>query len=60
VRTTLDIEDEILLTVKEIALQRKVSAGRVVSSLLREALNTAAASLSCPTDRTARDIRFQD
>ncbi len=37
-RTTLDIEDEILLTVKEIALQRKMSAGSVVSSLLREAL----------------------
>jgi hypothetical protein len=37
-RTTLEIEDEILLTVKEIALQRKMTAGSVVSSLLREAL----------------------
>ncbi len=37
-RTTLDIEDEILFTVKQIARQRKTSAGSVVSSLLRESL----------------------
>ena len=37
-RTTLDIDDELLLTVKEIAQQRKVTAGSVVSRLLREAL----------------------
>ncbi len=37
-RTTLDIDDEILLTVKQIALQRKTTAGSVVSSLLRESL----------------------
>jgi hypothetical protein len=38
VRTTLDIDDEILLTVKQIAQQRGTSAGSVVSSLLRESL----------------------
>ncbi len=37
-RTTLDIDDELLMTVKEIAQQRKTSAGEVVSGLLREAL----------------------
>jgi hypothetical protein len=37
-RTTLDIDDEILHTVKEIAQQRKTTAGHVVSSLLRESL----------------------
>jgi hypothetical protein len=37
-RTTLDIDDEILLTVKEIAHQRKTTAGNVVSTLLRESL----------------------
>ena len=37
-RTTLDLDDEILLTVKEIAKQRKTTAGSVVSSLLRESL----------------------
>jgi len=38
VRTTLDIDDEILLTIKEIAHQRKTTAGSVVSILLRESL----------------------
>jgi hypothetical protein len=38
VRTTLDIDDEILLTVKQIAQQRRTTAGRVVSNLLRESL----------------------
>lgn len=37
-RTTLDIEDDVLLTVKQIARQRKTTAGSVVSSLLRESL----------------------
>jgi hypothetical protein len=37
-RTTLDIDDELLLMVKQIAQQRKMTAGSVVSSLLRESL----------------------
>jgi hypothetical protein len=37
-RTTLDIDDELLLTVKEIARQRGTTAGSVVSSLIRESL----------------------
>jgi len=39
VRTTLDIDDEILLTVKEIARQRNTTEGDVVSGLLRESLS---------------------
>jgi hypothetical protein len=38
VRTTLDIDDELLLTIKEMAQQRKTTAGSIVSSLLRESL----------------------
>jgi hypothetical protein len=38
-RTTLDIEDEMLLAVKEIARQRNTSAGGIVSQLLRQALS---------------------
>ena len=38
VRTTLDIDDELMLTVKEMAQQRKTTAGSVVSALLRESL----------------------
>jgi Arc/MetJ family transcription regulator len=37
-RTMIDIEDDVLLVVKEIALQQKMSAGSVVSTLLRESL----------------------
>ena len=37
-RTTLDIDDELLFTVKEIARNRHATAGEVVSALLREAL----------------------
>lgn len=37
-RTTIDIDDQILLTVKEIAHQQKATAGQVVSNLLRDAL----------------------
>jgi hypothetical protein len=37
-RTTIDIDDELLLTVKQIAQQRNATAGSVVSELLREAL----------------------
>lgn len=37
-RTTLDIEDDVLAVAKELAHRRGVSAGKVVSSLLRSAL----------------------
>jgi hypothetical protein len=44
-RTTLDIDDEILLTIKQIAQQRKTTAGSVVSSLLRESLQPKSSPL---------------
>jgi hypothetical protein len=37
-RTTLDIEDDVLAAAKELAQRQGVSAGKVVSSLLRSAL----------------------
>jgi hypothetical protein len=37
-RTTLDIEDDVLLTAREISRQRGVSMGKVVSDLARQAL----------------------
>ena len=37
-RTTLDLETEVLIIVKEIAIQQHSSAGAVVSQLLRKAL----------------------
>ena len=38
-RTTIDIEDDVLAAAKEIARRRHVSAGKVVSELLRKALS---------------------
>ena len=41
-RTTIDIEDDILAAVKEMARREKVSAGRILSRLAREALTRCA------------------
>lgn len=41
-RTTIDIEDDVLAAAKEIARRQHVSAGKVVSALLRKALSGAA------------------
>lgn len=37
-RTTIDIEDDVLAAVKELARLQHVSAGQIVSKLLRNAL----------------------
>lgn len=37
-RTTLDIDDDILQAVKEIAANRRTTAGRILSDLARKAL----------------------
>lgn len=37
-RTTLDIDDDVLKIAKDIARTRRESAGRVISDLLREAM----------------------
>lgn len=44
-RTTVDIEDDVLQAAKELARQQQVSAGQVISRLLRAALSGA------PTDK---------
>jgi hypothetical protein len=45
-RTTLDIDDDVLETAKELAARRSTTAGRVISDLVRSAL--------APRDQTAR------
>jgi hypothetical protein len=37
-RTTLDIDDDVLLAAKELATARKTTAGQVISDLARQAL----------------------
>ncbi len=41
VRTTLNIDDEVLRAAKELAAQRGVTAGQMLSELAREALRPA-------------------
>ncbi len=38
-RTTLDVDDDVLLAAKEIARQRGVSMGKALSDLARQALS---------------------
>lgn len=37
-RTTLDLDEDILGLAKQLAAQRRLSAGKVISNLVREAL----------------------
>ena len=39
-RTTLDIEEDVLLAAKEIARQKRVTVGRVLSDLARKSLSS--------------------
>jgi hypothetical protein len=41
-RTTLDLDDDVLQAAKEIAAARATTAGKVVSDLVRKALEPAA------------------
>ena len=45
-RTTLDLEDELLLAVKEIAKQRGTTASHVVCALIRESLQPRSVKLA--------------
>jgi hypothetical protein len=40
VRTTLDIDDDVLAAAKELASGQKTTAGKVISDLVRKALTT--------------------
>lgn len=44
-RTTLDLDDDILEAAKELASHRGATAGQVISDLVRKALQTPAGSL---------------
>jgi hypothetical protein len=45
-RTTLEIEDDVLLAAKELARRSGTTAGRVISNLVRQALTQPAAVTS--------------
>jgi hypothetical protein len=45
-RTTLDLDEDVLEAAKELATHRGTTAGRVISDLVRKALQTPAESLA--------------
>ena len=45
-RTTLDIDDDLLMAAKELAAARGVTAGRVISDLVRKGLEPARSARS--------------
>lgn len=54
-RTTLDIDQDVLVAIKELANVQRVSAGRVVSGLVRAALSGTPVSVTS-TDAVPRTI----
>lgn len=60
-RTTLDIEDDVLAAAREIAARERRSAGQVVSQLLRQALTRQgggdATRSVAPVSRTTAGFR---
>jgi hypothetical protein len=45
-RTTVDLDDDLLMAAREIARQRRVSMGRVLSDLIRQAMTRRDAGAS--------------
>lgn len=58
-RTTLDIDDEILLAAKELARQRHVAIGKAISDLLRQALTGTSSSMAASEHSVAGFRPFQ-
>lgn len=52
-RTTLDIEEDVLAAAREIARRQNISAGQLISRLLREALSGRAYHNSTAHDDSA-------
>ncbi len=48
-RTTLDIEDDVLATAKEMARHENLSAGQIISRLARLALTTRSGQQAAPS-----------
>lgn len=55
-RTTLDIDEDVLLAAKELAKRQNLSAGRVVSQLLRRVLTGQAGHAKAAKDSGHRSV----
>ena len=52
-RTTIDVDEDVLAAAKELARKRKVSVGRIVSGLLREAMSGLRSGAAASEDEAA-------
>ena len=55
-RTTLDIDDDVLVAAKELARQKHLSAGQVVSQLLRKVLTGRSENTLQDADSTKHSV----
>ncbi len=55
-RTTLDIDDDVLAAAKELARQKHLSAGQVVSQLLRKVLTGRTENTPQDADSTKHSV----
>ena len=55
-RTTIDIEPDVLDAAKEMARQRRVGVGKIVSELLRVALTGSTAHGNAESDKTSFNV----
>ncbi|MFN0316001.1 MAG: CopG family transcriptional regulator [Burkholderiales bacterium] len=55
-RTTLDIDDDVLNAAKELARREQVSAGQIVSRMLRDALTGKLQAARGPSAKRARVV----
>jgi len=58
-RTTIDIEDDVLAAAKEMARRQRVSAGHLVSRLLREAMSGVSGQISASRQEVQVVAGFQ-
>jgi len=59
VRTTLDIDDDVLMAAKERARREKKTAGKLISQLLREAMTRPAAGGAATVGEPEAHYGFQ-
>jgi hypothetical protein len=58
-RTTLDIDEDVLLAAKERARREKTTAGRVISQLLRQAMTQPPAGTGVPARKPGTRYGFR-
>jgi len=58
-RTTVDIEEDVLSAIKELARREGITAGAMISTLLRQALTKTERSTALTTTETSAHFGFR-